>query len=93
MNTGINADHEKRAKNYKPAVHLLLVGSILASLAGIAAFIILIIPDYNIYMFIITPIILAFYQAPAAYLFWLWKKKTNRLIPDPEPEEEDQGEQ
>lgn len=54
--------------------HLLLAASILASLAGIFGFIVLFIFDYNIYWFILTPIIFPLYQAPAAYLFWLWKK-------------------
>ncbi|MBN2246400.1 MAG: hypothetical protein JW755_11215 [Candidatus Aminicenantes bacterium] len=61
-------------------VHLLLPASLFASLAGLAAFIILIIPDFNIYWLIVSPIIIAFYQAPAVYIYWLWKKKTNRLI-------------
>lgn len=73
-----------------PLVHLLLPASILASLAGFAAFILLIIPDFNIYLLIVSPIILAFYQAPAVYLYWLWKKKTNRLI-ETESDDEDKN--
>ena len=74
-----NSDKIKPARK-NPLIHLLLPASILASLSGFAAFIILIIPDFNIYWLIVSPIILAFYQAPAVYLYWLWKKKTNRLI-------------
>ena len=70
--------HKHTPKN--SLVHLLLPASILASLAGFVAFIILIIPDFNIYWLIVSPIIIAFYQAPAVYIYWLWKKKTNRLI-------------
>lgn len=70
-------------------VHLLIPASILASLAGFAAFILLIIPDFNIYWLIVSPIILAFYQAPAVYLCWLWKKKTNRLIKTESDDEND----
>jgi len=80
--TSINEKKQDK-KNHNPKnslVHLLLPLSILASLAGFAAFIILIIPDFNIYWLIISPIIIAFYQAPAVYIYWLWKKKTNRLI-------------
>ncbi|HEN20819.1 MAG TPA: hypothetical protein ENN86_02295 [Desulfobacteraceae bacterium] len=61
-------------------VHLLLPAALIASVAGVAAFIILIIPDFNIYWLIVSPIIIAFYQAPAVYIYWLWKKKTGRLL-------------
>ena len=74
-------NRDKKEQDPKSSlVHLLIPASILASLAGFAAFILLIIPDFNIYWLIVSPIILAFYQAPAVYLYWLWKKKTNRLI-------------
>lgn len=53
----------------------LLAASIIAAIGGIAAFIILFIPDYNIYWFMLTPIILAFYVAPAAFLFRLYRRK------------------
>jgi hypothetical protein len=80
--TGIDKNNRDKIKEIpkSPLVHLLLPASILASLAGFAAFIFLIIPDFNVYWLIVSPIILAFYQAPAVYLYWLWKKKTNRLI-------------
>jgi len=80
--TGIDKNNSDKINPVpkSPLIHLLLPASILASLAGFAAFIILIIPDFNIYWLIVSPIILAFYQAPAVYLYWLWKKKTNRLI-------------
>lgn len=53
---------------------LWLIASIVASAAGIAAFFVLFVLDFNVYWLILSPIILALYQAPAAYLFWLWKK-------------------
>ena len=46
----------------------------MAFIAGIALFIILFVPDFNIYWLIISPIIIALYQAPAAY------RKTKRRI-------------
>jgi Ca2+/Na+ antiporter len=55
-------------------LYLLLFSSIMASIGGIALFIILFIPDFNIYWLIVSPIILALYQAPAAYLFYLYRK-------------------
>ena len=53
---------------------LLLIGSICASLLGILAFIVLFIPDINIYWVILSPVIIACYQIPAVVLYWLYKK-------------------
>lgn len=66
-------------------LYLLLFVSIMASIFGIALFIILFIPDFNIYWLVISPIILALYQAPAAYLFYLYRK-TKRKIQTEESE-------
>lgn len=52
-----------------------IAGIVLASGGGIAAFIVLFVLDFNIYWLILSPIIFTLYQAPAVYLFWLWKKK------------------
>jgi cytochrome b subunit of formate dehydrogenase len=60
-------------------LYLLLSASIMASIAGIALFIILFIPDFNIYWLIVSPIILALYQAPAAYFFYLYRKTKHRI--------------
>jgi predicted membrane protein len=60
-------------------LYLLLFASIMASIGGFALFIILFIPDFNIYWLIISPIILALYQAPAAYLFYLYRKTKHRM--------------
>jgi hypothetical protein len=60
-------------------LNFLLFASILASIGGIALFIILFIPDFNIYWLIISPIIIALYQAPAAYLFYLYRKTKERI--------------
>jgi len=62
-------------KNYS---YLLLAASIVASLAGVLAFIFLFVLDFNIYWFILSPIIFALYQSPAVFLFWLWKKMINK---------------
>lgn len=63
----------------KFTLNLLLVSSVLASLAGIALFIILFVPDFNIYWLIVSPIIIALYQAPAAFLFYLYRKTKHRM--------------
>lgn len=60
-------------------IYLLLSLSILASIAGIALFVILFVPDFNIYWVILSPIIFALYQAPAAYLFYLYRKTKQRI--------------
>lgn len=60
-------------------LYFLLFASILASAGGIALFIVLFVPEFNIYWLIISPIIIALYQAPAAYLFYLYRKTKHRL--------------
>jgi len=57
---------------------LWLTACVLTSLAGFAVFIFLFAPDFNIYWFILSPMILAIYQIPAVYLYWLWKKKKKK---------------
>ncbi len=64
----------------------LLIGSILASLGGFAGFIILFIPDFNIFQLILAPIIIACYQIPAVVLFGLYKKKKQKFS-NPDKEE------
>ncbi len=61
---------------------LLLAASILAFLGGIAAFLFLFLPDFNIFWFILSPIILAFYQTPAVLLYRLYKKKKKEAAED-----------
>lgn len=54
---------------------LWLLASLFASLAGVIIFIYLFVLDFNLYWFILSPVIFAIYQIPAVYLFWRWKKK------------------
>jgi len=54
---------------------LLLVLSIILSAAGLAGFIYLFVRDFNIYWFILSPIIIALYQAPAVLVFWFYKRR------------------
>ena len=51
-----------------------LVIAIVALVGGLAAFFFLFILDFNIYWLILAPVILAIYQIPAAYFFWLYKR-------------------
>lgn len=57
----------------------LLVLSILASLGGIVGFILLFRRNFNVYGVVVAPVILAFYQLPAAWFFKLHKKAARRL--------------
>jgi len=59
-----------------------LAASILAFLGGIASFLFLFLPDFNIFWFILSPIILAFYQTPAVLLYRLYKKKKKEAAED-----------
>ncbi|MFQ6069236.1 MAG: hypothetical protein ACE5LC_01780 [Candidatus Aminicenantales bacterium] len=54
---------------------LWITGIIIASLAGTAAFIFVILSNFNVYMYILAPVMFPFYQLPAVILAWLWKKK------------------
>lgn len=55
-----------------PAFYLGL--SLVLCLAGIAGFILLFGRDFNVYWLILSPVILALYQFPAVYVFWLYKR-------------------
>ncbi len=65
----------KRLHMKKNKAPLLLAASILASIGSIVLFIVLFIPDLNIFWIILSPVILVIYQLPAVLLFRLWKKK------------------
>lgn len=55
--------------------HVWLVIAIVAMVGGLAAFFFLFILDFTIYWLILAPVIMAIYQIPAAYFFWLYKRK------------------
>jgi FtsH-binding integral membrane protein len=48
--------------------------SIVLCLAGLAGFAFLFARDFNVYWLILSPVIIAVYQVPAAYCFWLYKR-------------------
>jgi hypothetical protein len=54
---------------------LFLALSILLAFLGLAGFIYLFVLDFNVYWLFLAPIIIALYQIPAAFFFWLYKKK------------------
>jgi Ca2+/Na+ antiporter len=61
---------------------LLLALSILLAVLGLAGFIYLFVLDFNVYWLFLAPVIIALYEIPAAFFFWLYKKK--RAAADPE---------
>jgi hypothetical protein len=73
----------------KVYVGLLLIGSIVAAIAGIVIFLILFIPDFNIYWLILAPVIIACYEAPAALLYWLYKRQKQKLSGDTEDNQQE----
>jgi len=65
---------------------LLLMGSILAAFGGVAAFIFLFVRDLNVYILVLSPVILACYQIPAVVLYGLYKR-TRQPEQDPQDTE------
>ena len=49
--------------------------AIALSLGGIVGFVLLFIPQMDMYWFILAPMIFAVYQIPAVVVFALWKKE------------------
>ena len=75
----------------KPAILLWL--AVFLSMGGLAAFIYLFVLDFNLYWLILSPVILALYQLPAAFFFWLHKRAKRRAGgPEPGPDEGPPGE-
>lgn len=60
------------ARDFAPGLYLAL--SVVLCLAGIGGFVFLFARDFNVYWLILSPVIIAFYQVPAAYFFWLYKR-------------------
>ena len=60
--------------------HVWLVIAIVAMVGGLAAFFFLFILDFTIYWLILAPVIMAIYQIPAAYFFWLYKRTKRARI-------------
>jgi hypothetical protein len=60
------------ATGQRKAVYLVI--SVVLSLGGVGGFLYLFIRDFNVYWLILSPIILAIYQFPAVYFYWLYKR-------------------
>ena len=71
----------------KSATYLLLLGSVLAAAAGIAAFIYLFVRDLNVFILILSPVILACYMIPAGLLYGMYKRRRRTDLPSEDPSE------
>jgi UDP-N-acetylmuramyl pentapeptide phosphotransferase/UDP-N-acetylglucosamine-1-phosphate transferase len=67
--------------------------AILFSLGGIAGFILIFARHMNVFLFILSPIILAVYQIPAVVIVALWKKRKKREAEKDAPEENENNAQ
>ncbi len=68
---------------------LFLALAIFLSLVGMAGFVFLFVKDFNVYWLMLSPVILALYQIPAVFVFWLLKRRrAARQAPPPGPPED-----
>jgi hypothetical protein len=58
-----------------PGGRILLVSSLVLAVGGFAAFVYLFLLDLNIYWIVLSPVILALYELPAAYVYWLFRRR------------------
>jgi len=68
---------------------LLLALSILLAFLGLAGFIYLFVLDFNVYWLFLAPVIIALYEIPAVFIFWLYKRK--RAAPRRQAKDEEPG--
>jgi len=68
----------------KAADILMPAAAVILSFGGIALYLALFLPEFNIYDLILAPVILALYQAPAAWVFWLWRRRRRKNEPSRE---------
>ncbi len=52
-----------------------LVAAVVLALAGIGAFVWLSVLNFTVYWLILSPVIIAVYELPAFYAFWLYRRK------------------
>ncbi len=59
----------------------LLALAIVLSIVGFVGFVWLFVRDFNIYWLILSPVIIALYQIPAVFFYWLYKRSGIRTPP------------
>ncbi len=91
--TNVNEPPENKLSG-KKGLSFLPALAVLFSAAGLAGFLYLFVRDFNIYWLILSPVIIALYQVPAVFVFWLHKKnraaaarpgRMERQGPEPDP--------
>ena len=60
-----------------------LVAAAVLAMAGIGAFVWISVLNFNIYWLILSPVIIAVYELPAFYAFWLyWRRRRASALKD-----------
>jgi len=67
----------------KAASALLLAAAVLLSASGLAFAVWLIISNFSLIWLILSPVIIAFYQSPAAFVFRFWKRRNKASAEKP----------
>jgi hypothetical protein len=60
---------------FKVSAGAYLVTAVVLAVAGIGAYVWISILNFNIYWLILSPVIIAVYELPAFYAFWLYRRK------------------
>jgi len=60
---------------YRISARAYLVAAVVLAMAGIGAFVWISVLNFNIYWLILSPVIIAVYELPAFYAFWLYRRK------------------
>jgi uncharacterized membrane protein YdfJ with MMPL/SSD domain len=67
---------ERRVEvGFKVSAGAYLVAAVVLAAAGIGAYVWISILNFNIYWLILSPVIIAVYELPAFYTFWLYRRK------------------
>jgi hypothetical protein len=67
----------------------LLALAILLSAGGLAAFVYLFVLNFDVSTLFLSPVIIALYQVPATFVFWLYKRASRRLDGETRPADGD----
>ena len=62
-------------KHLRVSAGTYLVITVVLAVAGIGAFVWISAQDFSIYWLILSPVIIAVYELPAFYAFWLYRRK------------------
>ncbi|MGZ5487829.1 MAG: hypothetical protein ACXWF4_04810, partial [Candidatus Aminicenantales bacterium] len=60
---------------YRISARACLVAAAVLAMAGIGAFVWISVLNFTIYWLILSPVIIAVYELPAFYAFWVYRRK------------------